>query len=144
VLTTDPAKLRQILTHLVGNACKFTEHGQIVVETSAEQSGDTAGMLMIAVRDTGIGIPADQVSRLLQDFVQLDASNTRKYGGAGLGLSMSRRLCDLLGGAIDVTSTPGVGSTFTVKLPTDTAGRQLAIGHQHADSPAPSPVPSPS
>jgi signal transduction histidine kinase len=115
-ILTDPAKLRQILTHLIGNACKFTSRGTVTIEAATVNDTGVGAMLLI-VRDTGIGIDRDQVERLFRDFVQLDASNTRRYGGAGLGLSISRRLSELLGGRIDVESVPGQGSTFTLRLP---------------------------
>jgi signal transduction histidine kinase len=115
-IRTDPAKLRQILVNLVGNACKFTERGVVIVETRTLDE-DGVGSMLIEVRDTGIGIAPDELTLLFEDFVQADASNTRRYGGAGLGLSISRRLSELLGGRIDVTSAPGCGSTFTIRLP---------------------------
>ncbi|RMF91749.1 MAG: response regulator [Nitrospinota bacterium] len=111
-LFTDQAKLKQILMNLLSNAVKFTEDGCITV-TAHPHGGD----LVIAVADTGIGIPADKLEVIFEEFRQVDSSTTRKYGGTGLGLSISRRLAQLLGGNITVQSTVGSGSTFTVTLP---------------------------
>jgi|CXWL01.1.fsa_nt_gi PAS domain S-box-containing protein len=108
----DVTRVRQILVNLVGNALKFTEHGEIAVEV--EVTGAEAGPLTLhlSVRDTGIGIPAEAQSRLFHSFSQVDASTTRKYGGTGLGLAISRRLAELMGGRMWVESEPGRGSTF--------------------------------
>jgi signal transduction histidine kinase/CheY-like chemotaxis protein len=108
----DSARLRQILLNLLNNAIKFTEQGQVVLTVGANLLPDGATMLHFAVRDTGIGIPADRLPRLFQAFTQADASTSRKYGGTGLGLVISRRLAELMGGKMWVESTPGEGSTF--------------------------------
>jgi signal transduction histidine kinase/ActR/RegA family two-component response regulator len=112
----DAMRTRQILLTLVGNAAKFTKAGQVMVRARREvrASGD---WLVCAVTDTGIGMTEEQISHLFQEFTQADESATRKYGGTGLGLAITRRLCALLGGEIDVASTPGSGTTFTVHLP---------------------------
>ncbi len=117
----DITRVRQVLINLVGNAVKFTDRGDIFVHCTVA-SGDADGsggcMLRFSVRDTGIGIPADKIGRLFSAFTQVDASTTRKYGGTGLGLAISRRLVDLMGGEITVTSEAGSGSCFTFTLAT--------------------------
>jgi len=133
VIATDPTRLRQILVNLVGNAIKFTERGSVtvvarLVEAPPDGSTTTAGAppaqgcaagprLHLAVQDTGIGIGPEQLERLFEPFSQADSSINRKYGGSGLGLSISRRLTEMLGGELTVESQPGVGSTFHVTIP---------------------------
>ncbi len=114
---TDPLRLRQVLMNLVGNAIKFTENGQIDVIVSARKM-DGAGRLQIEIRDTGIGMTPEQMGRLFQPFVQADESMSRKYGGSGLGLVISKRLAKLMGGDVVVSSTSGKGSTFVVWVDT--------------------------
>lgn len=113
---TDAMRLRQILLNLLRNACKFTNGGTVTLDVHPADLDDRSWIAFV-VKDTGIGIPAQRIGQLFQDFVQLDDSSARQYGGTGLGLSLSRRLCDVLGGRIDVTSQPGVGSTFSVWIP---------------------------
>ncbi|AEV84429.1 two-component hybrid sensor and regulator [Actinoplanes sp. SE50] len=115
LLRGDVTRLRQILVNLLSNAVKFTAAGEVVVTVGAqdEPGPDGAVRLCLAVRDTGIGIPADRLHRLFRSFSQVDDSTTRLYGGTGLGLAISRRLAQAMGGDITVASTPGVGSTFT-------------------------------
>ncbi len=110
--TGDPTRLRQIVLNLVGNAVKFTACGSISVHVTAD-----AGRIFIAVRDSGIGIADENLPRLFQPFSQSDVSMNRRFGGTGLGLAISKRLIGLMGGDIHVTSTAGVGSTFTLVLP---------------------------
>lgn len=113
----DPIRLRQILTNLVSNAVKFTEHGEVIVEISRRQSSRTEVDLLFAVRDTGVGMSQEQVQRLFEPFSQADASTTRKHGGTGLGLAICKRLTELMGGRIGVKSHAGQGSYFWFILP---------------------------
>lgn len=114
----DPARLRQVLINLAGNAVKFTEAGEIVVSVRVADSNGSLVALRFDVTDTGIGIPADRIDALFDPFTQADSSTTRKYGGTGLGLTISKRLVTAMGGEIGVNSRPGAGSQFffTVKL----------------------------
>jgi signal transduction histidine kinase len=112
-LSADPTRLRQILLNLLSNACKFTERGDITLTAR----DDSAGKLVLDVSDTGIGMEADQLTNLFQEFSQIGIAKHRKYGGTGLGLAISRRLARLMGGEITVRSDLGRGSVFTVVLP---------------------------
>jgi PAS domain S-box-containing protein len=116
----DPSRLRQVLVNLLGNAVKFTERGEIVLTCRNHESGKP-GLIEFAVSDTGIGIPADKLETIFDDFTQADASITRKYGGSGLGLGISRRIVAAMGGSLTVTSAPGYGSTFTFAAQFDPA-----------------------
>ncbi len=116
-LYNDAAKFRQIFTNLLSNANKFTKDGYISV--SARELPDRPGWAEFAVRDTGIGMTSEQLSRVFDAFVQADSSTSANYGGTGLGLAICRQFCDLMGGTIHVESEVGVGSTFTVLLPSD-------------------------
>ncbi len=111
-LVGDIVRLRQILLNLLGNAVKFTQQGEIFVTVSAAPRGPNRYEFRFDVRDTGIGIPAEKMTRLFQMFSQVDASTTREFGGTGLGLAISKRLCELMGGSIWAESRPGHGSTF--------------------------------
>lgn len=108
----DSLRLRQILVNLFTNAIKFTEEGEVVLSVDPAPPKDGMGTLSFAVRDTGVGIPADRMDRLFKSFSQVDASTTRRYGGTGLGLAISKRLVGLMGGEISVESEVGVGTTF--------------------------------
>jgi signal transduction histidine kinase/DNA-binding response OmpR family regulator/HPt (histidine-containing phosphotransfer) domain-containing protein len=115
-LKGDPTRLRQVLLNLVGNAIKFTEHGEVELETTATERPDGQSALEFVVRDTGIGIARSRIGGLFQPFVQADGSTTRKFGGTGLGLVISRRLVDLMGGTIEVASEEQKGTRFTVRV----------------------------
>jgi signal transduction histidine kinase len=116
VMRSDMTKIRQIVLNLLSNAAKFTTDGQIILRATREQRYGQE-WIVISVADTGIGIGHEQLATLFQEFTQADASPTRKHGGAGLGLALSRRLCQMLDGMIDVSSELGVGSTFTARFP---------------------------
>jgi signal transduction histidine kinase/CheY-like chemotaxis protein/HPt (histidine-containing phosphotransfer) domain-containing protein len=115
-LVGDPTRIRQILFNLLSNAVKFTERGEIVVHAGTAPLGQGRTGVTLAVKDTGIGLDADQQARLFQPFSQADSSTTRRYGGTGLGLSIVRRLAQLMGGDVTVESRPDEGSTFTATL----------------------------
>ncbi|MDZ7620383.1 MAG: PAS domain S-box protein, partial [Patescibacteria group bacterium] len=114
-ILTDPLRLRQILVNLVGNAIKFTDRGEVHIAVRRTR-GDACDQLAFEIRDTGIGMSLEQMATLFQPFSQADTSAARKFGGTGLGLAISRRLAEALGGGIEVRSTPGEGSTFTVTI----------------------------
>lgn len=138
---TDPTRLRQILANLVGNAIKFTDRGSIKVTVSAPR----AGLLQFDVADTGIGIPADKLGRLFLPFTQADASTSRRFGGTGLGLALSRNLARMLGGDVSVVSEAGRGSTFTVLIAaqatsatdstTELSRTRTTASHNHHEAP---------
>jgi len=126
-LRGDPGRLRQIIMNLVTNAVKFTHEGCVVLAVAGIESDDGARQLQLKVTDTGIGIPADRIDRLFKMFSQIDSSTTRHYGGSGLGLSIVKRLAELMGGSVEVHSAVGVGSTFTVTLPLEAQSEQPNI-----------------
>ena len=117
-LLGDPGRLRQVLINLVGNALKFTEKGEVNVRVAKERAEQDCARLHFSVQDTGIGIPAEKQTAIFQSFIQADGSTGRHYGGTGLGLTISKRLVEMMGGCIWVESAPGQGSTFhfTVRL----------------------------
>ncbi|HEY7759452.1 MAG TPA: response regulator [Burkholderiales bacterium] len=117
-MRSDLTKVRQVLFNLLSNACKFTEKGTVRLAVAREGTEQDA-WLSFVVSDTGIGLTPEQLGRLFQEFSQADAATTRRYGGTGLGLALSRRLCRLMGGDVTVTSQAGRGSSFTARLPAD-------------------------
>jgi PAS domain S-box-containing protein len=116
-MRADVTRVRQVLLNLLSNASKFTERGTISL--SARREGDD---VVFAVADTGIGMTREQLGRLFQAFAQAEASTSAKYGGTGLGLALSRMFCEMMGGSVGVTSEPGKGTTFTVRLPLEVSG----------------------
>jgi|GEM_PF-2943742 len=147
LLKGDPGRLRQILTNLTGNAVKFVDKGEVSISVSLKDETDIRATLLFEVKDTGIGIPKDRVDRLFKSFSQVDASTTRKYGGTGLGLTISKQLTGLMGGEIGVESEEGKGSTFwftvvlekqaesdvkDIVIPEDIKGKNILIVDDHA------------
>jgi signal transduction histidine kinase/ActR/RegA family two-component response regulator len=112
ILCGDPGRLRQVLLNLIGNAVKFTDRGEVEVRVALEERSPDAVTLRFIVRDTGIGITADKQNLIFESFNQVDTSTTRKYGGTGLGLTISKRLAEMMGGRMWVESDPGTGSRF--------------------------------
>jgi signal transduction histidine kinase/CheY-like chemotaxis protein len=114
-LTVDPMRLRQILLNLLSNACKFTKQGEVTLRVKKVVNG--RNWIEIAVADTGIGMTPEQQAKLFEEFTQADSSTARQYGGTGLGLAITRKLARMMGGDVTLTSEPGKGSVFTVRLP---------------------------
>ncbi len=135
----DPVRVRQVLTNLIGNAIKFTDHGSVTVTTEwSHTEGEHAGQLRISVIDTGIGFDPDRTEALFRPFTQADGSVTRSFGGTGLGLAITRSLLQLMGGSVSAQGRPGQGASFVVTLPASTTDRPdpLAL----ATAPAAPPV----
>lgn len=136
-LMGDSLRLRQVLTNLVGNAIKFTERGEVVIDVAHNPGQSSRGSLLFCVRDSGIGMPRDMLPNIFSAFTQADSSTTRKYGGSGLGLTIVKRLVALMGGKVWVESELGTGSTFnfTVELglPPAVAGHSEAREHRGLD-----------
>gem|GEM_PF-1263286 len=125
----DATRLRQILVNLLSNAVKFTERGEVIVRITVDRREGSSIILQFTVKDSGIGIPSDRMSRLFQSFSQVDASTTRKYGGTGLGLAISKRLCEMMGGVMWAESEVGKGSAFhfTLRAEVDGGTRPLQL-----------------
>lgn len=121
-IISDPGRLRQILTNLVGNAVKFTHHGQILIKAVLNAEDEHHGRLRLDVIDSGIGIAEDKIDSLFESFTQADSSTTRKYGGTGLGLAIVKRLCALMGGTVSASSTLDRGTTFSVDIAVELGG----------------------
>lgn len=113
----DPSRLRQILVNLLGNAIKFTHKGEVCLKASVLSESETEARLRFSVRDTGIGIPPERHAAIFESFTQADGSTTRKFGGTGLGLTITKELTTLMGGTIEMRSEVGIGSTFWVEIP---------------------------
>jgi signal transduction histidine kinase len=135
-MRADQTRLRQALLNLASNASKFTENG-IVTIAAQPQRNDGGDWIAIAVADTGIGMTAEQMAKLFQEFSQASSTTASRYGGTGLGLAISRRFCQIMGGDITVESEPGRGSTFTIRLPKIVQSTNDAV----ADRPAPAGFP---
>lgn len=117
----DAMRISQVLTNVIGNALKFTEHGEVGLRIESEGTQDHQARVRFTVQDTGIGIAPDLLDTLFESFTQADSSTTRKYGGAGLGLAICQELVTLMGGTLTAHSTEGAGSTFTFTLPLEIA-----------------------
>jgi adenylate cyclase len=113
----DPMRLRQILLNLLSNACKFTKEGEVKLRARRVRNGSDC--IELSVADTGIGMTAEQQAKLFEEFTQADATTAQRFGGTGLGLAIARKLARVMGGDVTVTSEPGKGSVFTVRLPGD-------------------------
>ena len=129
LLQGDPGRLRQIITNLVGNAIKFTAQGEVAMHVTLENEDNNMVMIRFVVKDTGCGIPADKLDILFDAFTQADSTTTREFGGTGLGLTISKQLCEMMGGQIGVESKEGKGATFwfTACLNKQLPGRKMEI-----------------
>jgi signal transduction histidine kinase len=137
----DLTKVRQCLFNLLSNAAKFSHQGMITLEAD-RQAGEGGEWIAFRVTDTGIGMTPEQKTRVFQPFTQADASSTRRYGGTGLGLTITKRFCEIMAGEITFESEIGHGTTFTIKLPADVSAAREA--DRPAVGPAaPEPAPPP-
>ena len=116
-LIGDPTRLRQVLLNLLGNAIKFTESGEVALRVTPTTNSSAPGVLRFTISDSGIGIPGEKLGAVFERFTQADSSTTRRYGGSGLGLTISKRLVELMGGCIRVESSVGKGSVFSFTVP---------------------------
>jgi len=140
VLEGDPTKLRQAVLNLLGNASKFTENGRVTLKAERQTAAD-GDWIRISVRDTGIGISEDDRAKLFENFSQARPTISAKYGGTGLGLSLSRKLCRLMGGDISVESELGRGACFTIRLPAARTDAARAASERGVDGRLPAPAP---
>ena len=131
----DPYRLRQILTNLADNAVKFTDHGEVLLKIALQRAAHGHVLLYFSVTDTGIGIPEDVQQRLFGAFAQADSSTTRRFGGAGLGLALSKRLVELMGGEIGVKSSPDKGSEFWFTIPFKEQAPKVPVGQKKETAP---------
>jgi signal transduction histidine kinase/DNA-binding response OmpR family regulator len=138
-MRADLTRTRQIVLNLLSNACKFTENGEISLNVRVE-GGETGEQMIIEVSDTGIGMTPEQMEKLFEEFSQADSSTTRRFGGTGLGLAISRRLARMMGGNIEVASTPGEGSTFKAWLPRTAVLRGFTGDDDEAEVPVDEPT----
>jgi CheY-like chemotaxis protein len=130
-MRADLTKVRQALLNLLSNACKFTQAGTIRLSVHSEQTVGHA-WVVFEVRDSGIGMEPDRVAKVFEAFTQADASTTRKYGGTGLGLTITRKFCEMMGGRIRVQSEPDVGTMFTIRLPLGDLGESARTRSEDA------------
>ena len=126
LVKSDPGRLRQILTNLANNAIKFSKSGEVAIKARLEKKEGDRVTIRFSVTDTGIGIPQDRIDRLFQSFSQVDASNSRVYGGTGLGLVISQKLCEMMGGEMGVDSIEGKGSTFWFTVVLESQAQEMA------------------
>ncbi|MEY4591632.1 MAG: hypothetical protein RIR18_527, partial [Pseudomonadota bacterium] len=134
-ILVDEIRLTQVLVNLIGNAIKFTEQGKVQLQVRVAKASE-GYWLVFSILDTGIGMNHEQLSRLFQPFEQGDSSTTRQYGGTGLGLTISKRIVDLMEGSVDVASQPGIGTCFTVRIPAKTADASLLASPMEPEIPA--------
>ena len=133
VMHADLTKVRQALFNLLSNAAKFTHDGLVTLDASRQRM-DGSEWIVFRMSDTGIGMSPEQILKLFQDFTQADASTTRKFGGTGLGLALTRRFCQMMGGDVTVHSVPDEGSVFTITLPAvvDEVKSEVPVGQPRA------------
>jgi two-component system sensor histidine kinase/response regulator len=136
----DPDRIRQVVINLVNNAVKFTERGSVTLRVCVDRDGPDRQLLRCDVADTGIGIPQSKMHRLFQAFSQVDSSTSRRYGGTGLGLVISKQLCEMMGGGIEVSSREGQGTTFSFRLDLPRASAQTPDQGSYPDGTAPGVV----
>ena len=130
-IKTDPLRLRQCLTNLINNAVKFTDKGHVYLTVTMDTINGHA-YIRYDIEDTGTGIPDDKLDHIFESFSQADDSTTRKYGGTGLGLAITKQLAELMGGTLTATSQPGVGSTFSLVLPSGLDAARTERSHDMA------------